>query len=321
MRCDFIALIRPVLAVFIALCCLQACSRDDGAAGGNAAHRGAGSESSAPTREELANLTYNDIFAYPVTLENGRWEGEAFVHGGTSRPAVELAGDLRLVDDLDGDGAEEVVVMLWQTSGGSGEFIYLAVAGRRGDEIVNLGTVYLGDRVQLRDARTGDGRIVLDVVQQGNEDPACCPSMMATRSWVLTNHGLEELEMDVTGTLSLADLGGQEWVLDRNDPGESASRAVAITLTFEEQGLAGFAGCNRYFARVQTGDMPGQLTVGHPTGTRKNCEPNLMVMENRYLDALQRTRNFSFFAGKLVLFWSEDDISGTLLFTRAQSEK
>jgi hypothetical protein len=51
---------------------------------------------------ELANATYTGTEEGPVTLVKGRWEGESYVEGGSSRPAVGLVEDFYLFGDLDG---------------------------------------------------------------------------------------------------------------------------------------------------------------------------------------------------------------------------
>ena len=115
----------------------------------------------APTLDELGNASYAGIYDEPVQLVDGRYEGEPFVEGGASRPTAGVAPELRLVGDLDGNGVDEAVVLLWTNSGGSGTFNYVAVAGRRGDDVVNLGTAPLGDRVQVRAARVVEGTVEL----------------------------------------------------------------------------------------------------------------------------------------------------------------
>ena len=118
------------------------------------AQRGPGNDAAmAPTLTAIGNLTFAGIEDGPVTLVDGLWEGAPFAPGGASRPSVGLAEDFQISGDLDGDGAPETVVVLWQSSGGSGTFDYLAVVGRRRAALVNLGTAPLGDRVQIRDAR------------------------------------------------------------------------------------------------------------------------------------------------------------------------
>ena len=55
-----------------------------------------------------------------------------------------------------------------------------------------------------------DGTIELDIIQQGLNDAACCPSQLASRFWTLGANGLNEGEAQITGTLSLDDIGGHQ---------------------------------------------------------------------------------------------------------------
>jgi heat shock protein HslJ len=253
-----------------------------------------------------------------VTLKDGRWEGEPFVPGGASRPRLTLARDFLLGGDLDGDGSEEAVVLLSESSGGSGSNGYLAVVGRRGEGLVNLGTELVGDRVQIRSARISGRRIELDVVQAGPQDAACCPSQKATRAWALAADGLREVASETTGTLSLADLGGVEWVLTHFGWEDPAPPKPAITLVFEGERIAGSSGCNRYFAGVEVGEAAGELEIGPTAGTRMACPEAEMALEDRYLKALGRVVRFGFATGRLALTWSEDGSTGIMLFASGQ---
>ena len=85
----------------------------------------------APTPSELAHATYSGVMNEPVTLISGRWEGEPYVDGGASRPAVGLVEHFILPGDLNGDGLDEAVTLLWESSGGSGNRLYLAVVARQ----------------------------------------------------------------------------------------------------------------------------------------------------------------------------------------------
>lgn len=143
-----------------------------------ASAKSAASEATAPAWTELRGATFHGLgeSKQPVTLRDGRWEGAPFVEGGASRPAVELIADFHLSGDLNGDGAGEAVVLLAGSSGGTGTNSYLAVAGRKEGRIENLATGLLGDRVQLRSAKMNRRRILLELVQAGPSDAACCPA-------------------------------------------------------------------------------------------------------------------------------------------------
>src|SRR5580765_685995 len=132
---------------------------------------------SAPTLEELRNTTYAglDERVGPVTLANGRWIGAPVPVGTASRAFVEMAGDVRVVGDLDGDGYDEAVVLLAYNAGGSGVFSFVAVVTRENGSPRNVATTALPDRVQVRSIRIEGGKLLVSAVRAGANDAACCP--------------------------------------------------------------------------------------------------------------------------------------------------
>jgi heat shock protein HslJ len=272
----------------------------------------------APSWQEAANATYGGVFGEETTMADGLWEGEPFVAGGASAPRAGLVDDFRLSGDLDGDGAEEAVVLLWSSSGGSGTFDYLAVLDRDANgAVINRATAALGDRVKVRAAAIEGGRVVVDAVQAGPDDAACCPGQKMRRTFVLEGEKMTEASTEDQGRLSLADLEG-EWKLLRFGPDEALPADVEITLQFQDGAIAGKAACNRYTGGVVPGDMPGTLSLSGPMAmTRMMCPPLLMDWEQRYSAALEGLQQFSFVAGRLVLYWRGDDDAGTLTFVRA----
>jgi hypothetical protein len=150
----------------------------------------------APSWDELRSATYGGVFAAPVTLSEGRWLGDPFEPGGASRPRLELVDGLGLEGDLDGDGVPERVVLLASNEGGSGTFFHLAVVSRRGRSVENVATVRIGDRVQVRSGAIENGRIGLDLLEPGPNDPACCPTEKTRRSWRLEGETLKEIEVE-----------------------------------------------------------------------------------------------------------------------------
>jgi len=268
----------------------------------------------APTAAELANATYTGFEEGPVTLVEGRWEGEPYEEGGASRPSAGLVEDFALAGDLSGDGSNEAAVLIWRSGGGSGTFSYLAVMGRSEGEVKNLGTAEVGDRVKLRSGRIDDGSIILDVLQQGENDAACCPTQLATRTWSMVDGQLLEGEMEITGTLSLNTLAGTEWVLTELNRNEPIQEGAEVSLVFTEGKISGKSACNRYSASVEQGEAPGDLKIGPAMGTRMACPGELMDLEHKYLDALTHVTGFSFLAGKLVLTWEKDGNWSALIF-------
>jgi len=268
---------------------------------------GPGGKPGAPTGDQLANVAITGIYEDPAQLAAGVYLGEPFVEGGASRPTVRLL-EPRLTADLDGVPGEEAVILLSEDSGGSGTYIYLAAVGLREGRPVNLDTFPIGDRVQIRSLTAAGGRVRLELVIQGEEDGACCPSKLVSRTWALRDGRLVLVEEWVQGTLSLEILEGREWVLKGGGP-----EAPEVTILFEEGRISGSAGCNRYFAAVEE-TAPGAVESGALGSTRMAGPGGAMKVERRYLERLRSVSRYGFRLGDLALSWRTETESGSLLF-------
>lgn len=280
---------------------------------------GAGGADAAMT--ELGNATYTGIEDEPVTLANGSWEGSPYVEGGASRPRVGLLEDFYFSGDLDADGYEETVVMLWQSAGGTGSNIYIAVMKPGDGGFENISTALMGDRVKLRSGKIDSGKIFIEVLQAGENDPMCCPTMLATRTWMLNDMQLEEGDMEVTGILSVDAMDGSEWLLTHLDREQPMSADTGVTLSFNAGRISGKSACNRYSAEIRDGDNPGDIHIGESMATRMACPDHLMEIERLYLEALQQVTSFSFHSGSLVLNGQKTDgTTFSMLFTPAGTQ-
>jgi hypothetical protein len=155
--------------------------------------------------EAVLQARIQGIYDAPIPLTNGRYVGPAFVQGGTSRPTVTLLQDRVATGDLDswrpasrdvsisGAGAHDYAVLLAESSGGSGSFIYLALLRLQGGELVNHATTLLGDRVDVTSLTIVDGEIRASMLIHGTDDPVCCPSVRAQRSWQLIGDEISEV--------------------------------------------------------------------------------------------------------------------------------
>jgi heat shock protein HslJ len=273
---------------------------------------------SVPTAEELANATYAGVLDKPVALTDGRWEGAPFVDGGASRPSVGLVKNFALTGDINGDGRDDVVVLLWESSGGSGTRSFLAAMSRANGAVVNLGTELIGDRVQVKDGFISDGSITLDLIETGPGDAACCPSQKALIAWKLTDGRLGRVDSEITGTLSLADLQGPEWVLAEIGPDGPVAENPPVTIVFAGDRVAGDGGCNGYFGTVSSG-APGRLAFSAMGATMKMCPEPAVDLERRYLRALAGGSTYGFIAGRLVIGCATDDGPVQLLFRRREA--
>ncbi|MDH4108775.1 MAG: META domain-containing protein [Gammaproteobacteria bacterium] len=283
-----------------------------GACGGGATGDAGAGRAAAPRYEDIANAAIGGLFDEPVLLAEGRWEGEPFVAGGASRPSAGLAPGFVRHGDLDGDGDDEAVVLAWSSSGGSGTFNYVAAFD---SGPVNVATAPLGDRVQVVDARIEDGRLLVDVVQHDDDDSACCPTQTARRSWRLAEHRLVEEDASVTGSLSIATLGGVDWRLAAMAMGGAAVEH-SVTLSFDGNRVTGQGPCNRYFTQVVPGKGPADFSVEKIGATSMYCGEDAQALEDAYFDALASSRHFAFVGGRLLLTYGADDEPKTMLFER-----
>ncbi len=143
---------------------------------------------SGPTLEQLSNTTYHGVYEQPVRLWAGRYEGEPFEPGGASRPTLTMLTEPLERSDLDGDGSEEAIVLLVESSGGSGSFVYLAVVGLVEGDPRNLATALVGDRVRIVSLEA-DGALIRARFLPG---PAASSTDEVVREWELTDGGLAE---------------------------------------------------------------------------------------------------------------------------------
>jgi hypothetical protein len=151
------------------------------------------------TVEALKNAQYQGIYDQPVTLTDGQYEGPPFVEGGASRPTVTFIEPYAL-GDLDGDGAADAAVLLVENSGGSGSFVYLAAVLDRGGSPDNVATALLGDRLQPQSLAITKGRIDLQVIGFGPNDPLCCPTQQEEQTYALQDGQLVQTSSQILNT-------------------------------------------------------------------------------------------------------------------------
>lgn len=303
---------KPFLMVVVALA-LGGVGTQARAAAGSAAESGAQPLS----LQALKAAAYGGIEGIKgaLRLNDGRWTGAPVAPGSAIVPTLELVNDYVARGDLDGDGQDEAVVVLAHSPGGSGVFQYVAVVAQRKGRPINVATVPVGDRVQVRSVRVVDRRLLVDVVQAGPQDAACCPGQTAQRAWTLVGVKLRPAQpTQAPGTLSMADIGSDEWALTHWKRDERFSGESPPTVMVADGRLAGFAGCNRFNAAVSAGGSPGELQVSPPATTRRACSEAEMAVETRFTQLLARVNRFAFTPGGLVLSYrTEDGGYGALL--------
>ena len=278
-----------------------------------------GPGTAAPALEAMENIAYGGIYETPVTLVNGLYEGEPFVPEGAVRPRVELMADLYDTGEIDGDVGEDAWVLLNESSGGTGQLLHLAAVSEAGGSPRNIATIAIGDRVKVMSLEAEGGTATLTYVAPGPQEPACCPTLMISGIYGLEDGTLKELSREELGTLSLAQLQEATWRLERFARDEPVPDGVAMTAVFEDDRISGSAGCNRYFATVSA-PTPYDLTIGPAGTTRMACPAPRAAAEDRYLQALANSTQYSFVLGKLAISYRLDEGYETLMFERMATD-
>ena len=272
-----------------------------------------------PAMEALANLSYQGIYEHPVTLTQGIYEGEPFVAGGAARPRVELLPQPAVHTDMDGDGREDAFVLLSESSGGSGSFLYLAAVTNGESGLATVGTAKIGDPVQVISLTADAGVASLEYVTTGPEEARCCPSQVIAARYGLQDGELKVLSQAERDRLSLATISEIPWQLTRLDWEEPLPDTLSVTAEIRDGQIAGFSGCNRYFGPISA-PRPDRLAIGPLGATLMACPEPASLVEARYLEALGSAKQFGFYLGQLTIRYGEGERGGTLIYRRSTGD-
>ncbi len=268
-----------------------------------------------PTVDQLRAATVSGVFEAPVTLSGGVYEGEPAEPGAASRPRLQLWESTVHFGDIDGAEGSEAVAMLSSSGGGSGEFVHVAVFGVRDGALANLGTAAVGDRTKLQSLWLERGKVLMDVIEAGPDDAACCPTQVARKTYGIEGGEFKQLSSEVRGVLALSMLAANEWQLVEIDGQPLPAGVEAPLIHFERAAVRGFAGCNRFNATV-TESKPGEIVIGPAAGTRMACPPDKMELEERFLAQLALVNRYTYQAEQLALSWQDKERTGMVLFRK-----
>ena len=268
-----------------------------------------------PTLEQIKSATVVGVFDQAVTLADGVYEGAPAEPGAASRPRLVLWQPTFQTGDVDGEMGSEAIVLLSSTGGGSGEFVYVAVFGVRDGALANLGTAPVGDRTRLQNLWLERGKVVMDVIEAGPNDPACCPTQITRKTFGMDGGALKQLSSEVRGVLAVSMLSANEWTLVEMDGQPLPPELDAPLIHFETDRVRGFAGCNRFTAPVQE-TAPGQIDIGAAAAEKKACPPPQMELEQKFLKQLDAVSGYGYQAGQLALTWQDGERTGTLLLRK-----
>jgi heat shock protein HslJ len=265
--------------------------------------------------EALKNAAYSGIFEdHPIALTDGLAH---YDDGGSQLPYVSLVDHRIPAGDLNGDGAEDAVVLLVDNTSGSGDFVYLAPVLNVLTKPTPLQAFLIGDRIPVKSLVIQGGQVIAELIAPGPGDPACCPSWNVRKIYSLENNRLVERSSQELGKVSLDDLNGTSWRLVDLDQGqEPLLPETEITLGFDDGQVSGSAGCNNYNS-VVSGDanLPQTLVVGPIATTKKLCPQPLSNQETTFLTRLESVVAWRYDFGYLSLIYKiADNVFGELSF-------
>ncbi|MCB0209582.1 MAG: META domain-containing protein [Anaerolineae bacterium] len=271
------------------------------------------------TRQQLANATYSGIYDEPVTLADGRFEGEPFAEDDASRPIVTMANAAPLMGDLNGDGIADAVVFLDENSGGTGHFVYVAAQLNQDGRPVDAGTVLIEDRIQIKSAAIDNGQVMLEIITDGPGDGACCKSHKAHTTYALQDGQLAQLSgpEEERVRISAEDLNGTTWnLVNLNLDQQPVLADTEVTISFQDGQITGSGGCNNYNTGFTLGeDNPFVMTIDPVASTKMACPDPILTQETAYFTALQAVSVWGYNVGQLAMSYrTEDGGYGTLLF-------
>jgi heat shock protein HslJ len=218
--------------------------------------------------------------------------------------------------ELDAHPGADAAALIASNEGGSGERITLAVVGRVDGKAVSLASAPVGDRTKVRDLRLAAPDIVIDVVEIGPNEPACCGTQLSTKTFRLEGVDLRLVASNVTGRLSLTStLAGSTWTAVALDGTPLEAGAPTPTLTYADDRVSGSSGCNPYTATVRE-PKPGTIAVGPTMGTRRGCVGPGAATEKRFLQTLAGATRYTFLAGQLVVSGVQGEQMRTITFRR-----
>lgn len=154
------------------------------------------------TLDQVKNATYdihhgeNNSWG-PVTLGGGiyrRKVNEGIPGEAEFNYSLTIMGDTSIaLGDLNNDGKGDAVALVYENTGGTGQFAYLAVLKNISGKPQYSSSVYLDDRPKLQSLRIENGEILLSLIVHGPNDGMCCPTVPREFRYRLVNDRLEEI--------------------------------------------------------------------------------------------------------------------------------
>lgn len=252
-----------------------------------------------------------------VRLVNGVSETEA-APGSASKIVTRYFGN-EVWKDLNGDGMEDVVFILTQTTGGSGTMYYAVAALATGSEYRGSEGIFLGDRIAPQTTESGPGNsVIINYADRAQgESFAAQPSVGKSMRLILDTGSMQfgEVAQNFEGEAdpSRMTLGMKKWAWVRTTMNDGKSmvpkKANAFTLSFGNDGkIAITTDCNTMGGSYAV--TGSNIAFAQLFATKMYCEGS---QEGEFAKSLQEVGSYSFTSkGELLLEIRMD--SGIMVF-------
>lgn len=244
-----------------------------------------------------------------VQFTNGEYR-EAMAPGSISELSVKLT-DKVAYGKITGEDIAAVIIVT--DPGGSGTFYDLAVLVKDTEEWSNVDAVSLGDRVKIHSIVIEKDKITVDLTSHGPEDPMCCPTVRAVKSFVLNNGRLIEAGENTDSPDDM--LTGTVWKwqhsMYNNDTKSVPSNPGHYTLKLLPEGRVSIrADCNVGGGVYKLDGS--QITIEINQTTMALCEPESLA--KNFLKDLDAAALYFFKGSTLYIDLKYD--TGTMKFSR-----
>jgi len=157
----------------------------------------------AETIENLPQgLTVNDFKNYaitsllldmPIQLKDGIYESGS----GANYELLQLMNEAAF-DDLNGDGNEDAALLLAESGGGSGVFVYLVAMVKQAEGYSQSIPLLIDDRPQINSVSIENNKIQVDALIHGMADAMANPTMAVKQEYQLMHSKLILTRLDST---------------------------------------------------------------------------------------------------------------------------
>lgn len=173
------------------------------------------------TEEVLRNSEFlSPMLNAPIRLVNGEFSGS--VNGVELRASIQPGIQF---GDLNGDGVDDAALLLSENTGGTGTFVSLVVIFSQSGKFKQAPGMTIDDRPVINSMSITDGKVKLDVLVHGPNDPMISPTQAELRECTLVDENLILTKLN-----SILSGGTQRSIqIDAPAAGEEIGSSVRVT--------------------------------------------------------------------------------------------